>query len=148
MEGDKTMASTMQTWNTTDFLSWLLAPRAEPRPREHGRVETTTDARGVKRWYLNGQLHRDGGPAVEHPDGGSYWYCHGRKHRDDGPAVLYASGQKEWHVNGELRCLETTDGSRYWYRNGRRHREDGPAVDEPRGRRAWYHHGCPVTAGN
>ncbi len=35
--------------------------------RAFGRVET--DANGTKRWYLNGRLHRDGGPAIEHPDG-------------------------------------------------------------------------------
>lgn len=133
------MISTItQKWNAhffTEFLGLALAC---------GRNEPATDAEGVRRWYQDGQLHQEDGPAVEYPDGTFYWYRYGRKHRDDGPAVSYACGQKEWHVNGELRCLETANGSRYWYRNGRLHRDDGPAVDEVGGRRVWYRNGCPV----
>ena len=29
------------------------------------------------RWYLNGNLHREDGPAFEYQDGGKSWYLHG-----------------------------------------------------------------------
>lgn len=32
---------------------------------------------GVKRWYLNGKLHRENGPAVEGSNGEKYWYLDG-----------------------------------------------------------------------
>ena len=33
-----------------------------------------TDGNGDKRWYLNGELHRTDGPAVENANGNKYWY--------------------------------------------------------------------------
>jgi hypothetical protein len=32
---------------------------------------------GTKYWYLNGELHREDGPATEYPDGTKYWYLNG-----------------------------------------------------------------------
>lgn len=29
------------------------------------------------------------------------WYKNGKLHRDDGPAVEYSDGYKEWFLNGE-----------------------------------------------
>ena len=29
---------------------------------------------GTKQWYLNGELHREDGPAVDHADGTKHWY--------------------------------------------------------------------------
>jgi len=53
-------------------------------------------------WYnLEGQRHRDSGPAIEYSNGGKYWYQHGKLHRDDGPAIEYASGYKEWYLEGK-----------------------------------------------
>ena len=54
-----------------------------------------------KEWHLNGQLHREDGPAVECADGRKEWYLNGQLHREDGPAVEYANGDKEWHYRGE-----------------------------------------------
>ena len=31
------------------------------------------DSYGTKRWYQNGQLHREDGPAVEYADGTKSW---------------------------------------------------------------------------
>lgn len=44
-----------------------------------------------------GRLHRDGGPAVENPDGSFVWYRYGQIHRLDGPAVrlVWPTGQVE-----------------------------------------------------
>ena len=58
-------------------------------------------ANGTNYWYLNGELHRTDGPAVEYPDGTKKWYLNGRLHRTDGPAVEWADGTKEWYLNGE-----------------------------------------------
>ena len=65
------------------------------------------------RWYKNGQLHREDGPAVEWVDGSKEWFIDGKHHRENGPAI-------EWD-----------DGKREWYLNGVRHRENGPAVEYP-----------------
>ena len=75
---------------------------------------------GTKLWWLNGQRHREDGPAVEFPNGTKYWYLNGKSHREDGPAVEYPSGTK------------------FWYINGQRHREDGPAVEYANGTKIWW----------
>jgi len=36
------------------------------------------DNEGTKRWYLNGKLHREDGPAVEYANGGKFWYLNGK----------------------------------------------------------------------
>ena len=60
-----------------------------------GRMET-------KQWYLNGQLHREDGPAIEWLNGDKEWFLNGQLHRDDGPAVEYADGpEREWWLNGK-----------------------------------------------
>jgi hypothetical protein len=79
-----------------------------------------TDKHGTKRWYLNNQLHREDGPAVEYANGDKYWHLNGKLHREDGPAIEYADGDKEWYING--------------YRN----REDGPAREYANGNKLWY----------
>jgi hypothetical protein len=82
---------------------------------------------GTKRWYLNGNLHRTDGPAIEYGSGSKEWYLNGNLHRTDGPAVELASGSK---------C---------WYLNGKRHREDGPAVEYSDGSKYWYLNGVPYS---
>ena len=82
---------------------------------------------GTKRWYLNGNLHRTDGPAVEYVSGSKEWYLNGNLHRTDGPAVELASGSK------------------FWYFNGKRHREDGPAVEYSDGSKFWYLNGVPYS---
>jgi hypothetical protein len=77
------------------------------------------DKYGDKRWYLNGNLHREDGPAIEEVDGTKFWYLNGERHREDGPAV----------INNE---------SKLWYKDGTLHREDGPAVELASGDKAWY----------
>lgn len=58
-------------------------------------------ANGTKCWYLNGKYHREDGPAVEYADGTKEWYLNGKLHREDGPAIERADGIKKWHLNGE-----------------------------------------------
>ena len=78
---------------------------------------------GTRRWFLNGQLHREDGPAVEMPDGHKTWVLNGQLHREDGPAIVWADGTKKWFLHG--RC----------------HRTDGPAVEGADGRKDWYLNG-------
>jgi hypothetical protein len=68
---------------------------------------------GDKYWYLNGELHREDGPAVEWADGSKHWYLNSKRHREDGPAIEYANGDKSWYLNGkwvtEAEVMKTID---------------------------------------
>jgi len=55
-----------------------------------------TDGNGNKYWILNGQFHREDGPAIEYASGSTFWYFHGELHRLDGPAEEYVYGYKAW----------------------------------------------------
>ena len=87
----------------------------------YNRKEIDND--GTVRYYLNGELHRIDGPAIEWANGDKYWYINGQHHRLDGPAI-------EW-----------ADGSKTWWINGKRHRIDGPAVEFSNGNKSWYING-------
>lgn len=52
-------------------------------------------------YRLNGQLHREDGPAVEYSDGTKVWWVKGKLHREDGPAFEHPDGRKQWWVNHE-----------------------------------------------
>ena len=82
---------------------------------------------GTKYWYLNGELHREDGPAIEYANGDKHWYLDGKRHREDGPATEHANGTK------------------YWYLNGKFHREDGPAIEYANGDKYWYLDGEKLT---
>ena len=56
---------------------------------------------GEKRWYLNGKLHNDQGPAVVYPNGEKRWFLNGELHNDHGPGVIYPNGEKRWFLNGK-----------------------------------------------
>ena len=78
---------------------------------------------GDKFWYLNDELHREDGPAIEYASGDKSWYLNGKYHREDGPAIEYANGTKYWYLNGNLHredgpACEYANGSKYWYLNG------------------------------
>jgi antitoxin component YwqK of YwqJK toxin-antitoxin module len=75
----------------------------------------------VEEYRLNGELHRDDGPArITNDAHGALieeFYRNGKLHRENGPA----------------RIEQQPDGSHYgeyWYRNGEQHCSDGPAVIE------------------
>lgn len=66
--------------------------------RKNGRIE---EWRGSFSWYKDGELHREGGPAIEWEDGKhKEWYLHGELHREDGPAVEQLVGNLQWWVHG------------------------------------------------
>ena len=80
-------------------------------------------------WRLNGNLHREDGPAVEWADGTKEWYINDKLHREDGPAI------------------ERADGSKFWYRNDKLHREDGPAIERADGTKEWWINDEKLTKG-
>ena len=57
-------------------------------------------------WRLNGNPHREDGPAVIHSDGTQEWWLNGHLHREDGPAVIHSDGTQEWCLNGKLRMVK------------------------------------------
>ena len=69
-------------------------------------------ANGDKFWYLNGELHREDGPAIECPDGTKRWYLNGKLHREDGPAVEYPNGDKWWYLNDKMVTEEKVMGKK------------------------------------
>ena len=38
---------------------------------------------GSKYWYLNDQLHREDGPAIEHADGTKHWFLNDKQLTED-----------------------------------------------------------------
>jgi len=101
-----------------------------------------TDDYGNKEWYLNNELHREDGPAIENVDGSKEWWVLGKQHREDGPAAEDRWG-KEWWLNGKLHRIdgpaqEKENGDKKWYINGKLHREDGPAIEEVNGDKEWW----------
>jgi len=63
--------------------------------------EIYVDSAGNKCWYLNGVLHREGGPAIEYYDGDKSWYLNGVLHREDGPARDWGVAS-EWYLNDDF----------------------------------------------
>ena len=100
-------------------------------------------------------MDKGGLPAVENTDGQNrQWWVNGQLHRDGGlPAIEDDSGTKKWYINGKLSrnndlpAIEGINGYKSWFFNGLRHRETGPAiiycVD---GHTPWYIHGRALTS--
>jgi hypothetical protein len=101
-------------------------------------------ALGTRMWRtLDGELHREDGPAVEVHDGGREWWQHGQLHRLDGPAYERSEGPGEWHVRGQLHRVDgparqTFIGDLEWFQNGLLHRTDGPARECANGQLEWW----------
>ena len=62
--------------------------------------KVTVEDNGETRWFLDGRLHRNDGPAYINSAGEKAWYQNGNRHREDGPAIKYAGGHKSWYLNG------------------------------------------------
>ena len=108
--------------------------------------------RGYVYWYKDAKctvLHRENGPAVEAPDGRKEWFINGQRHREDGPAFIWDAGES-WFLHGVNQrnggpANVYKDGKKEWMVHGQFHREDGPAVEYADGRRAWYLYGKLLT---
>jgi len=58
------------------------------------------DGFGTTIWVVNGEYHREDGPAIETAEGSKFWWVNGELHREDGPAVVLDDGSKFWWLNG------------------------------------------------
>lgn len=59
-------------------------------------------------YYVNGELHRDDGPAIECYHGDTSWFSYGKYHRTDGPAFESIDEDlREWYFNDK--CYGTND---------------------------------------
>jgi hypothetical protein len=56
---------------------------------------------GTQKWWLNGKLHREDGPAIIHQNGTQTWWLNDKRHREDGPAIIWPNGTQEWWINGK-----------------------------------------------
>ena len=65
-------------------------------------TEVVKDKDGDIVYYLNGEYHREDGPAIELHNGGKEWWLNGKTHREDGPAVESAHGGKYWWLNNNF----------------------------------------------
>jgi hypothetical protein len=104
--------------------------------------EVKVDSFGDKRWYKDGKLHREDGPAIDHNDGYREWWVDGKLHRIDGPAIEYEDGDRYWYINGKLHridgpAIDHNDGHREWWVDGKLHRIDGPAIEYVNGDKEW-----------
>lgn len=84
------------------------------------------DEHGAIIYTLDGQLHREDGPALIEPDGTRVWFQNGKQHREDGPALIMPDGYSLWCYHGEF------------------HREDGPAVIDEDGPYGFFINGQGV----
>lgn len=83
------------------------------------------DDKNNARYYRNGKLHREDGPAIEWADGSKTWFRNGELHRTNGPAKELAGGRLEWYENGKLKKVKLPDGTTYWYGTSGLSIEDG-----------------------
>jgi|HubBroStandDraft_2_1064218.scaffolds.fasta_scaffold119954_3 hypothetical protein len=62
---------------------------------------TFKEPNGGTMHIANGQLHRDGAPAIDRADE-QEWYVNGKLHREDGPARLIRKNLcAEWWIAGK-----------------------------------------------
>ena len=66
------------------------------------------------RHYKNRLQHREGGPAIELPNGSKYWFINGLQHREDGPSAEHADGGKRWYYQGEFYGLDDAFTNKTW----------------------------------
>ncbi len=61
---------------------------------------------GTRRWYLDGHVHREDGPAVIYLNGEEWWCQQSKIHREGGPAYTNNNGQIEWWLDHETYTLK------------------------------------------
>ena len=59
-------------------------------------------------YYVNGELHREDGPAFENIFGKKFWYINDKRHRLDGPAIEYYD-EKFYYIEGKEYSKEEFD---------------------------------------
>jgi hypothetical protein len=65
-------------------------------------------------YYLNDDLHRLDGPAVNYEYGDKFYYVNNKLHRIIGPAAEYNNGYKEWYYEDKyIECNSQEEFERY-----------------------------------
>jgi hypothetical protein len=114
-----------------------------------GYDDINADDHGTTRYLLDGDLHREDGPALTLIDGTEEWYWEGVRHREgDEPSVISSTGETEYHQFGLLHrdndkpAVLHPDGTfEHWVR-GKRHRDgDRPALSSPDGQTEYWVNG-------
>lgn len=107
---------------------------------------------GTKRYWKNGKVHREGGPAVIYANGDLGFFKEGLCHRLDGPAFIAVSSspRQEWWREGKLHredgpAIIYDNGQKEWYLDGKRHRTDGPALITADGIKEFWVYGKRTT---
>jgi antitoxin component YwqK of YwqJK toxin-antitoxin module len=107
----------------------------------------TENLYGNKKWFKDGNLHRDSDlPAFINTYGTKIWFKNGVIYRDgDLPAIIHNLGTQEWYKNGlkhrdgDLPAVIYNNGSQEWYKNGKKHRDgDLPAAVSSSGTKKWF----------
>jgi hypothetical protein len=115
----------------------MLAPFVIDGNLVRGPVE---DGCRTKRWYVNKVIHRIGAPAIEYLDGDNEWRINGELHRDDGPAFTYG-GRTVWYQHGLCHRVGgpafVFPGTECWFKDGLIHRDGGPAQVNIDGTQVW-----------
>lgn len=128
-----------------DVKIWM---RNERRHRDHDQPAEIWVS-GSKTWWVNGERHRENGPAEIIMYGGKVlskaWYWRGQKHRDKDLPAEVSQGNKFWYRYGLVHrvggpAIEYANKEKLWYHNGKQHRLDGPAVVSHMGLK-WCVHG-------
>ena len=73
------------------------------------------DEKNTIAYYLNGNFHREDGPAVIYDNSYQAWYLNGKYHRTDGPAVEWGEA-REWCLNGEFYGYNNDYTNESWIR--------------------------------
>lgn len=102
----------------------------------HYNCNNIRDKRGLKIWYENNEIHRNGDKPAYIGNGIQIYYKNGMIHRDnDEPAFISGNGKwKTWYKNNNIhrngdKPAVICNNVKCWYKNGLLHRENNkPAV--------------------
>ena len=120
-------------------------------PRDVIERTRVSNVFGTKRYWKDGMVHRDDGPAVEYANGDLGFFQKGVCHRIGGPAFISVSeGRQEWWHEGKLHrangpAIVWDNGHQEWYFGGKKHRTDGPAITKTNGLKEFWIHGKQTT---
>ena len=73
--------------------------------------ECRVDRYGDKRWWLNGDLHREDGPACEYANGRKSWWLHGKIIHPETLVDLHLSRGTFCYYNEETQTLHFAENT-------------------------------------
>lgn len=157
----------IQVVESDEITGTFANPSGEKCTYNKGKPHSFDDAPAyqsskVRKWYADGQLHRDGDkPAVVWRHGALEWWSRGKRHRDNGKFALVhpcrirnsSLAQSEEDMWRDLETMASVPSHMEWWWNGQRHRVDNeqdpdgvdfehlPAVVSIGGNTEWWYLG-------